>query len=192
MTALFLPKRIDADEAARLFTRPRFGNLYGLWRSHPVRRTPEGRPAPIERIWMPAYAFRLALTKGAIRSATWVSVDASFGGFALFERVNELAEGQEEDACMPPVLDASAAASVARQGLLRYLLRRRGVKPLIEATLETRLYYAPVWVFYFHRAGRKIDLAVIDGYTGAPMGGQMRAAIVNAFIRQRKTGGNPA
>lgn len=192
MTALFLPRRIDAAEAARLFVRPRFGNLYGLWRSRPVKRTPGGEPASLELLWMPAYAFRLALSKGNIRSATWVSVDASYGGFALFERAGLLEEKPEDEGCVPPVHDEAAAESLARQGLLRYLLRRRGVKPLIETTLETRFYYAPVWAYYFYRSGRKIDLAVIDGYTGIPMGGQMRAAIVNAFIRQRKTDGSPA
>lgn len=186
MAILYLPGRIGAAEAVRLFLKPRFGNGFGLWRARPVKTTPEGLPASVERVWMPAYAFRLALSRGDKHSSTWVSVDASFGGFALFERVRVLEEGEPEGACFPPVLEQDNAETLARRGLLRYVLRKRGAKPLIEATEEILFYYAPVWVFYFYRSGRKIDLAILDGYTGGPMGGQMRAAIVNAFIRKRR------
>lgn len=186
MTSLYLPARISAAEAVRLFERPRFGNLFGLWRARPVKKTPEGKPASLELVWMPAYAFRLALSKRETRSSTWVSVDASFGGFALFERMNVLKAGEPEGACFSPVLPQDKAETLARQGLLRYVLRKRGVKPQIKATEDTILFYAPVWVLYFYRSGGRIDVAILDGYTGGPMGGQMRAAIVNAFIRKRQ------
>lgn len=183
MTSLSLPPRINASEAIRLFGRPRFTNLYGLWPSRPVKRTPDGAPASLERLWMTAYAFRLSLAGG---KSTWVSVDASFGGFALFERVDILEEIMPEEEVLPVVIDSAAAEKIARQGLLRFLLRRRGPKPLIKETEEIRPYLAPIWVYYYYRAGRKIDLAVIDGYSGSPMGGQVRAAIIAAFIQKRK------
>ncbi len=186
MRSLYLPTRIDATEAARIFWRPRFGNLYGLWRARPVKRAPDGLPASIELIWMPAYAFRLALVKGQIHSNTWVSVDASFGGFALFERVSVLKEGLPQEDHLPPVIDQAGAEKLARQGLLRYVLRRRGAKPFIEATEEVVAFYTPVWVYYYFSTGKKMDLKVLDGYTGSTMGGQMRAAIVNAFIQKQK------
>lgn len=186
MDSLYLPARVGAADAVRQFGRPRFRNLFGLWRARPVKRTPDGQAASLELVWMPAYAFRLALSKGEIRSSTWVSVDASFGGFALFERMNVLEEGEPEGPCFPPVMPQDKAETLARQGLLRYVLRKRGVKPQIEATEDTILFFAPVWVFYFYRSGGRIDVAILDGYTGGPMGGQMRAAIVNAFIRKRQ------
>ncbi|HOC67662.1 MAG: hypothetical protein BWX80_01252 [Candidatus Hydrogenedentes bacterium ADurb.Bin101] len=189
---LLLPARIDAAAAARLFWRPRFGNLYGLWRARPVKRAPDGLPASLELVWMPAYAFRLALVKGQTRSSTWVSVDASFGGFALFERAGVLEEGTLHEDRLPPVFDQAGAETLARQGLLRYVLRKRGVKPVIEATEAVSVYYAPVWVYYYYSIGRKIDLKVLDGYTGSPMGGQMRAAIVNAFIQRRQGHAQPS
>ncbi|OQB37237.1 MAG: hypothetical protein BWY09_01665 [Candidatus Hydrogenedentes bacterium ADurb.Bin179] len=186
MVFRYLPVRIGAAEAARLFWRPRAGNLYGLWRARPVKSGPDGYPASMELIWMPAYAFRLGLSRGQVRTSTWVSVDGSFGGFALFERRGLLKEGRPEEICLPAVVDQARAEHLARQGFLRYVMRRRGVKPNIEATEEVLPYHAPVWVYYYHRFGKKIDLAVLDGYAGNPMGGQVRAAIVNAFIQTRR------
>lgn len=186
MTSLLLPARISAGDAVRLFGRRRFTNLYGLWPSRPVKCSPEGQPASLERLWMPAYAFRLSLARGRLRNSIWVSVDASFGGFALFERVSILEEALPEEECLPVVIESDEAEKRARQGLLRFMLRKRGAKALIEGTEEMRPYYAPVWVYYFYRSGRKIDLAVLDGYSGSPMGGQMRAAIISAFVQKRK------
>ncbi len=186
MASLYLPARINAAEAVRLFGRPRIGNLFGLWHARPLKCTPDGLPVSIELLWMPAYAFRLGLFRGQMRTSTWVSVDASFGGFALFERVGILKEGLPDESRWPPVLEQAKAEQLARQGLLRHVMRRRGVKPYIDATEEVLSYHAPVWAYYYYRYGKKIDLAVLDGYTGSPMGGQMRAAIINAFIQKRR------
>ena len=188
MTHATLPVRLDAEAAARAFRRPRARNLFGLLRPRPVSQSPDGQPASLELVWMPAYAFRVALSRGTRRSDSWVSVDASYGGFALFDRLGELKEQEPEGAVFEPVLDAHAAEKLAREGLVRYILRRRGAKPDIDSVEEVRLYYAPVWVYYVRRIGRKIDLAVRDGYTGDPMGGRVRVAVLNAFIREREAG----
>jgi hypothetical protein len=186
MTVLYLPPRIPRADAARLFFRRRFVNLYGLLRHRPVKRSPEGLPESVELVWMPAYALQLAVSKGEIWGKTWVSVDASFGGFALFEREGILEEGSYEEEHFPVILSVAEAEEFARQGLLKYVLRRRGAKPLVEGVEETQIFYQPVWVYYYYRLGHKIDLAVLDGYTGSPMGTQMRIAIVNALIQKRK------
>lgn len=186
MSPLFLPARFSKEEAAHFFIRPRLKNLWGLLRKRPVKSALDGNPASLELVWMPAYAFQLSLSKGKLHSSTWVSVDASFGGFALFERGHILEERISESNCFPPVLNETEAEQRARQGLLRFVLRKRGAKPFIDDVEACLLYYQPVWVYYYHRMGRKIDLAVLDGYAGTPMGGQMRVAIVNAFIHLRK------
>ncbi len=186
MTVLHLPLRIPRTDAAQLFFRRRFINMYGLLRHRPVKSSPEGLPESLELVWMPAYSIQMALSLGEKRSDTWVSVDASFGGFALFERKEILESGEPEEEQFPIILDLEEADRLARQGLLKYFLRRRGTKPLIEDTLESCLYYQPVWVYYYYRLGSKIDLAVLDGYTGSPMGTQVRVAIVNALIQKRK------
>jgi len=161
-------------------------NLFGLLRSRPVKRSPVGLPDSIELIWMPAYAIRLALSQGTKHSDTWVSVDASFGGFALFEREGILEEGALEEECFTAIIGVEEAKSLARQGLLKYVMRRRGSKPLIDGVEEVCSYYQPVWVYYYYRFRKKIDLAVLDGYSGSPMGPQIRIAIVNALIQKRK------
>ena len=186
MNLLLLPARYDAESAARIFWRPRATNLYGILRARPVKRSPRGLPASLELVWMPVHIFRMQLSKGEKRSDTWVSVDGSFGGFALFDRLGVLEERAPDGAVFEPVIEEEAAERIARFETVRYLLRRRGAKPNIDGVAEHRLYYTPVWVYYFRRFGKKIDLAVLDGYTGEKMGGRMRIAVLEAFIRSRK------
>jgi len=181
---LILPARIDAASAAKAFQRPRMKNLFG-YLTRPVKRAPDGLPASIELVWMPTYAFRIALSRAGRHSDIWVSVDGSYGGFALFERLGALREEKPDGEVFPPVLDPQAAEKYAREGLVKYILRKRGPKPNIDSVEEMRLYHTPVWVYYFHRLGKKIDLAVHDAYTGDPMGGNMRIAVLNAFIRRQ-------
>ncbi len=121
-----------------------------------------------------------------MESSLWVSVDASFGGFALFERLDVLEERAPEGETFDPVLDVSEAEQHARDGLIRYCLRKRGPKPSAVRIEEHCTYHTPIWVYYFRRFGQKIDLAVLDGYTGEKMGGRMRIAVLNAFIERRK------
>jgi hypothetical protein len=134
---------------------------------------------------MPVYIYRMRLSRGGKCSDTWVSVDGSFGGFALFDRLGALEECTPEGSVFEPVIEEAAAERTARGELVRYVLRRRGAKPNIDGVAERRLYYTPVWVYYFRRFGKKIDLAVLDGYTGDKMGARMRIAVLDAFIRRR-------
>ncbi len=186
MSKLVLPLRYGATEAARIFRRPRARNLYGLLRPPPVKVSNEGLPASLELVWMPVYAYEMLLSRASKQIRLWVSVDASYGGFALFERAGELEERTPEEEVFEPVLDVHEAERLAREGLVRFLLRRRGAKPDIKGVEQHRLYYTPVWVYYFRRFGQKIDLAVLDGYTGDRMGARIRVAVLDAFIRRRQ------
>ncbi len=186
MNRLVLPLRYNAADAARIFWRPRARNLYGILRRSPVKASPDGLPASIELVWMPIYAFQAVLSRASKETRLWVSVDASYGEFALFGRIEELEEHVPEEHAFDPVLSVDEAERHARGELVRYLLRRRGSKPDIEGVEQFRLYHTPVWVYYFHRFGKKIDLAVLDGYTGDTMGSKMRIAVLDAFIRQRE------
>lgn len=185
MNTLVLPLRYNAQDAARIFRRRRAGNLFGVLRPRPVNTSPDGQPTSFELVWMPVYAYCAVLT-GAKTIKIWVSVDASYGGFALFERAEELEERAIEGEVFPPVLDVHQAEQLAREGLVRFLLRKRGAKPAITGIEKHQLYHTPVWVYYFHRFGKKIDLAVLDGYSGDKMGGKMRIAVLDTFIRQRQ------
>lgn len=186
MSRLILPPRYDAEDAARIVWQPRMRNLYGMLRPRPVKLAPNGLPASLELVWMPVYAFQMTMSRGGKKGTIWVSVDASFGGFALFERLDALEDGDPQGEVFDPAIEIHDAEQLARNGLVRFLLRRRGAKPNAVKLEGHSFYHTPVWVYYFHRFGKKIDLAVLDGYTGDKMGSRMRIAILDAFIRQRQ------
>lgn len=188
---LCLPARINGEEAARRFTRPRLANLYGLT-VRPVRVASAGDastrvPPFIERLWMPAYAVRLHTSTRGKPGGVWAAVDAWSGQFSLLEREGEIAPREPEEERFPPRLDEREAETLARAGLLQYILRRRGQsKPVIEGVEKVELYYYPLWVLYYRRRRKFLDIKVLDGYTGDTTGAKMRAAIIDALVAARQ------
>ncbi|MBX3177080.1 MAG: hypothetical protein KF886_06965 [Candidatus Hydrogenedentes bacterium] len=185
MTGQVLPVRIDAAHALRRFRRRRFVNLFGFWPHPPAKVDAAGNPASLEIVWMPAYAYRFAMFHKGKQVYSLVSVDASFGGFSLFGRRGELEDAPADAEGLPPTIGEARAEELAREGIVRYILRTRGAKPNPEDIVERFTYHAPVWVYYFRRLGGKLDLAVLDAYSGDAMGGLVRRSIVEAFIAQR-------
>ena len=186
MTGLILPARLDRAGAVERFHRRRWGNLFGLLPNRPVKVDEQGQAASLELVWMPSYAYRFSMMYKGKPVQSWVSIDASFGGFALLGRVKELVEGTMEGEIFPDILGPEQAESLAREGVVRYILRKRGPKPTVNNIEEHFHFYAPVWVYYFRTAGGKIDLAVLDAYSGDSMGGLVRRAIVEGFIAKRR------
>ncbi|MBL7650135.1 MAG: hypothetical protein JNK74_28535, partial [Candidatus Hydrogenedentes bacterium] len=139
-----------------------------------------------ELVWMPAFAYQFSMRHGGKQVQSWVSVDASFGGFALLGRVKDLVPQAPEGEVFPPVLSPEHAETLAREGVVRYILRKRGAKPAVDAITERLSFHFPVWVYYFRTVGGKMDLAVLDAYSGDPMGGLVRRAIVDGFIAKRR------
>ena len=135
---------------------------------------------------MPAQAYRFAMVHKGKPVQSWVTVDASFGGFALLGRVKELVDGPLEGEVLAPVLSEERVEELAREGVVRYILRTRGAKPSVDDIQERLSYHAPVWVFYFRRGRTKLDLAVLDAYSGDPMGGLVKGAILDAFIARNR------
>lgn len=194
MTGQILPARIDVESALKRFRRRRWGNLFGLMQPRPVRVGDDGRPSSLELIWIPLFAYQFSLSHRGRQIQSWVSVDASFGGFALFGRSGELVTETPEGEVFSPVLSPEHAETLAREGVVRYILRKRGAKPSVDAITASKLFYSPVWVYYFRTMDGKIDLAVLDAYSGDPMGGLVRRAVVNGFIAKSrdKSGGEGA
>lgn len=186
MTGLILPARLDRAGAVERFHRRRWGNLFGLLPNRPVKVDEQGQAASLELVWMPSYAYRFSMMYKGKPVQSWVSIDASFGGFALLGRVKELVEGTMEGEIFPDILGPEQAESLAREGVVRYILRKRGPKPTVNNIEEHFHFHAPVWVYYFRTAGGKIDLAVLDAYSGDSMGGLVRRAIVEGFIAKRR------
>ena len=186
MTGLILPARIDRAGAVERFHRRRWGNLFGLVPNRPVKVDEQGQAASLELVWMPSHAYRFSMMYKGKPVQSWVSIDASFGGFALLGRVKELLEGTMEGEIFPDILGQEQAEALAREGVVRYILRKRGPKPTVNNIEEHFHFHAPVWVYYFRTAGGKIDLAVLDAYSGDSMGGLVRRAIVEGFIAKRR------
>lgn len=190
MTTKILPARIDVESALKRFRRPRLGNLFGLWQAPPVKLDEQGQPASLELVWMPVYGYLFNFIYKGKQTSAWVSVDASFGGFALLGRVNDIIEGTPDGEAFSPVLTPEAGERLAREGVIRYILRKRGLKPSVDDISDRMTFHTPVWVYYFRTIGGKIDLAVRDAYSGDPMGGLVRRAVVEAFIARSREKAN--
>ena len=193
MTFLSLPARIGGDQAARHFARPRFANLYGLLVRpvHVARKSdPPSRVPPfVERLWMPAYAVRLRTTSSKGERSVWTTVEAVCGEVSLLESVGELSPLDTGEDCFPPGIGEPEAVELARKGLLRYVMTRRGQfdKPVTDEVEEIRLYHFPVWVYYYRRRRKYLDLKVLDGCTGKASGAKMRVAVINALVAAKKS-----
>lgn len=188
-----LPAHMNGDAAAGYFARPRLLNAFGLLTPSvgiAMAGVPSSRKPPfVERLWMPAYAVSVGTVSSKGEQRVWTSVEGISETFSLFDCVDDLAERVVEEDAFPPAIDEAAASDVARKGLLRYILGQRGQidKPVVQAVLETRLYHFPIWVLYFHRYKKqRIDLKVLDAYSGKSAGAKMRIAVLDALIAARK------
>lgn len=192
ITVQCLAVRFPGKRAALFFERPRLANLYGLLvkPTHIARPDDaESRKMPfIECLWMPAYAVLLRTTVRGQEKMMWTSVDAWTGDVTLFDAVVELEPCPKTQQFLAPDLDETQAAEAARDGLQKYILRRRGQlnKPLIESVEEIRLFYYPVWVYYFLRRGKYIDIKVLDALTGKSAGPKTRLGVLNALVASRR------
>lgn len=186
MTDKILPPRIPVEEALRFFNRRRWGNLFGLVKHKPAKMDEQGRATSLEVVWMPVYAYQFSMLHSGKPLQSWVSVDASFGGFALMGRVNELVDGEPEGEVFSPLLYPEHCESLAREGVVRYILRKRGAKPSVDDIVARCTFYTPVWVYYFRTIGGQMDLAVQDAYSGDAMGGLVRRSIVEGFIAKSR------
>ena len=194
MTSLCLPARIGGEQAARHFSRPRLRNLFGLLvrpahvasPSDPTTRIPPF----VERLWMSAYAVCLHAVSNQGDRQVWTSVEGISGEFTLLDCVDDLVPGIPDDNWFPPAFNEERAAELARKGLLKYVMAQRGQlnKPVVDAVVETRLYHFPIWVYYFRRQGRFLDIKVLDARTGKSAGAKMRVAVLNAFVAAKRSG----
>lgn len=137
---------------------------------------------------MPAFAIRIqSITKNSAKSV-WTSVDGWVGECSILDCADALAELDVPEQHLSPKLDEVAAVKAARAGLLRYILAQRGQmnKPTVGEVEEIRLYHYPVWVYFYRRAGRYLDIKVLDACTGKSAGAKVRVAVLNALVGARK------
>lgn len=191
MTALCLPSLIGAEAAIQRFSERKLKNLYGLLarRIHVAEpNNPDSRTLPfIERLWLPAYAVCVHSQQRDKEIRTWTTVDGLAGYFAFLDNVNDLTERELTEDSFPPSVTREQAETSARRGLLQFVMRQRGQfnKPVIDGIDEVRLYHFPVWVLYFHRLTKRLDIKALDAYTGKPGGAKMRVGVLDALIAAR-------
>ncbi len=138
---------------------------------------------------MPAYAIRIqAITRQDTRSI-WTSVDGWSAQCAILDCADELVSREIGATFFVPKIDEAKAVAAARAGLLRYILAQRGQmnKPDVGDVEEIRLYHFPIWVCFYRRVGRYIDIKTLDGCTGKSAGAKMRVAVLNALVAARKS-----
>jgi hypothetical protein len=192
LSSLCLPVRIGPDAAVQRFNKRKLKNLYGLLAREIRIAAPDDsasrRPPFIERLWLPAYAVLVHTRLREKENRVWTSVDGLSGYFAFLDDINLLKSTEPTEDAFPPTVTPDQAEKAARRGLLQFILRQRGQlnKPVIDAVEEIRLYHFPVWVLYRRHLRNRIDLQVLDAFTGSPGGAKMRVAVINALIDAHK------
>jgi hypothetical protein len=192
-----LPEVIAGEQAADRFSRPRFSNLYGLL-AKPVRVASKGdpnsrKPPFVELLWLPAFAVRVRAVSPKAERKLWVSVDGMSGEVSLLECAGDIVERKLREDCFPPTLEEASINEFARKGFMRFVMAQRGQinKPTVEDVEEIKLYYYAVWVYYYRRRRKRIDLKILDAYTGKTSGAKTRVSVVNALVAaNRRAEGN--
>lgn len=180
--------RVSRNAALAHFRRRRFRNLYGLLLPRPSV-TPSGATLPaLERVWLPFYLIDVHVSSRRGPGTMSVSVEGYSGAFAVFERHDNLVDGDIADECFPPRLSPEQAVEIGRQQLLQSILRRRSqqVKPSMGDTLRVSVFYHPFWVYYFQRRGGRLDFRVQDALTGEKAGNRNRSGLLDAFVAQEE------
>jgi hypothetical protein len=192
LTSLCLPANVGAQAAARYFSRPRIGNLFGML-AEPVHVAVAGDPSTrllpfIERIWMPAFAVRVHAASKKTEHSVWTAVEGINGEFSMLECDQELAERELDGDVFSATIDETRVAALARKGMMHYVLIQRGLmnKPIVDGIEEIRPYHHPVWVCYYRRRNVFLDVMVQDARTGKSGGAKMRISVLHALVGRNK------
>ena len=150
---------------------------------------PDASRPRAELVWMPSYLLTIRLESKQGPSEVTCSVDACSGSFAFFQMHDAIVDGEAEGETFPALLDEAAAENIAREELMKVILRRRSRagKPLPTKTLRAELLSYPYWVYYYQRRPGLIDIKVLDAATGRPVGNKIKIGILDAFKTAAKS-----
>ena len=152
---------------------------------------PDASQPRAELVWMPSYLLTIQLESKRGPGEVTCSIDACSGSFALFQMHDAIVDGEAEGETFPALLDEAGAEKVAREELVKVILRRRSRagKPLPTKTLRRELLSYPYWVYYYQRRPGLIDIKVLDAATGRPVGNKIKLGIPDAFKAAVKSAG---
>ena len=181
---LHLRPAIDEAEAHRRWHTARKGEFRRTFRTV----FPEPPPHKVECVWLPAYLVTIPLQTRERLDDVICSVDALSGSFAIFQMASELESGDPAGESFPPSIDESEAERIARELLLKTILRRRARagKPVPGATRSVEPLLWPYWVYYHRRRGGRIDIQLLDAATGDRPGHKIKLGLLEAFRAQAR------
>lgn len=120
-------------------------------------------------------------------SNVFISVEPWSRITSLFERMSDALENNhlEYDIIFSPPrnIEEEEILNIARTRLIFQIMRFRkfSIASLkIESKIEA-IVYQPIWVCYYARTGKSLDVCLLDGYSGEKLGGQFRSAFLNAI-----------
>ena len=160
-----------------------WGARLGRWRAMVGRALGNGELPRLELIWMPSYLVTIRLESRQGESEVTCNVDGCSGSFAIFQMHESIRGGDVRGEDFAAAYDEAAAEKVAREELVKTILRRRSRagKPIPKETVRIELLRYPYWVYYYRRRPRFIDIKVLDAATGRPVGNKIKLGILDAF-----------
>lgn len=142
-------------------------------------------PASLELVYLPAYFVSINLRGKKQTSRAGCIIEGFSGTFALFDSKDAFCPFEGEAHSLPPELSEADAERIARESLIRIILRRRSrdAKPIPESIESIELLQYPYWVYYYRRR-TLIDFAVLDAATGMQAGNKIEMSILKALRLQ--------
>ncbi len=120
-------------------------------------------------------------------SRAYISVDPWSKVTNIFERMHDTLETPASryniTFNIPEDIETDEILITAKNRLIFQIMRMRKFKISsleIESKLES-IVYLPVWVCYYARTSRSLDVCLLDGYSGEKLGAQFRSAFLNAL-----------
>lgn len=144
---------------------------------------PQDAPPRLELIYLPAYFVTIALEKKGEMGEMTCHVDGCSGSFSLVHMGDQIVDGDIDAENFAVTVDESEAERIAREALIKTILRRRGSagKPVPKETKSIELLRYPYWVYYHQRRRGLMDVKVLDAVTGKPVGNKIKMGILEAF-----------
>jgi len=184
---LYLPAKLSASDALALF-EPR--KILG-W---PLDSTPRpehleacqrgGSLPHVELIFFPYHLIEFEVFKRKSQVTIWGLVDAWSGTFLLTEYNRGLLEGDPGAPAFPPKITAEEAVLSARNDLLVSIMWQRSgqaTKPTPGGAKAIAQIHLPLWVYYYKRRRKFIDIRVLNALDGEIMGQRAKVGVLSAF-----------
>lgn len=186
-----MPLRVPQDAAVRVLRRHHRGLMRRLIQGQVAYPADDAhitrKPPFLEVIWMPWYVVSIQVESPRGPGERITSFDGWAGLFALFDRMDNIVEGEPPGEVFPPKIKAADAAERARKECLKFIMRQRGQrKPVITGHGDPFLVYFPYWVYYCRPRRGRFAIRLVDGTIGEIPGARMRLAVLEAFVARDK------